>query len=643
MHHRARRQALKEAAKAKRLERAKARSKANNKAFPKQLVEEDVVVAAKRESEPRKKLKQRRGVKRPRVPAAFAEADAGIAKEEAEIARLEKLLGVKGKRSGSQKAKLRSELAEIDGFGEDLMDFLDAFDAGKGGKFEGAASAEGGGDEDEDDDEGVLEHPLNDLPTDEEEEEGEEEEEEEDENSDDGDEEEDEDLDAQRGPTYRPSEGEDIYGRRIGAAVDGDSGGTYAPPHLRKQRLLAGVSETNGSKARDLARRLNGQLNRLTEDSLEPVSRALAALYSSFSTSAVNDALLSATLQVCVHPRQIMIALIPLYAGLLASLHLNRGAEVGGPTLERIGQELTSALDQEEEGRARATNLSLLLGHLYVLGVTHHGLITDVIGVLAQRGSSVDLEILPPLLRLCAKSLRSDDSAAWKETIEACQKSCERAQAADRDMAEGESSSSSTRARLLLDCISDMKKKGRRSEADGQERVQRLRKWLGRVRAAAPGGGTASLRVSWSDLSSIEQRGRWWLVGAAWTGSEGLQFGSAAPAKAMAGKNENPEPRGSDGEEDAELETLAYRQRMNTSSRKLIFCALMGAADLEDAYDRLVRLNLRGNADRDIVRVIMDCCAQEKTYNPFYAFVGGRFCEVEVSAQNSKSPFPQNA
>ena len=31
-----------------------------------------------------------------------------------------------------------------------------------------------------------------------------------------------------------------------------------------------------------------------------------------------------------------------------------------------------------------------------------------------------------------------------------------------------------------------------------------------------------------------------------------------------------------------------------------------------------------------VVRVLVDCCGQEKAYNPYYALVGSRFCEAEV-------------
>lgn len=39
------------------------------------------------------------------------------------------------------------------------------------------------------------------------------------------------------------------------------------------------------------------------------------------------------------------------------------------------------------------------------------------------------------------------------------------------------------------------------------------------------------------------------------------------------------------------------------------------------------RLGLKDQQEREIVHVLMDCCLQEKTFNPFYAFLAGKFCE----------------
>ena len=50
-----------------------------------------------------------------------------------------------------------------------------------------------------------------------------------------------------------------------------------------------------------------------------------------------------------------------------------------------------------------------------------------------------------------------------------------------------------------------------------------------------------------------------------------------------------------------------------------------------DAAERLLRLDLKGAAQRDVPRVVLHCCLQETSYNPFYALVMARVARVSKS------------
>ena len=52
----------------------------------------------------------------------------------------------------------------------------------------------------------------------------------------------------------------------------------------------------------------------------------------------------------------------------------------------------------------------------------------------------------------------------------------------------------------------------------------------------------------------------------------------------------------------------------------------MSSRNVSDAFERLVALDLKGKQDREIIRVLTECCAQEKAYNPFYAELVELFC-----------------
>lgn len=87
-------------------------------------------------------------------------------------------------------------------------------------------------------------------------------------------------------------------------------------------------------------------------------------------------------------------------------------------------------------------------------------------------------------------------------------------------------------------------------------------------------------------------------MGASWLGHGGGPSGgggesnqSMTPGKATNGE------RSDNGKEEPsalqdKLYDLALKQRMNTGIRRSIFCAIMSSTDYEDAFDKLMSLNL---------------------------------------------------
>ena len=53
-----------------------------------------------------------------------------------------------------------------------------------------------------------------------------------------------------------------------------------------------------------------------------------------------------------------------------------------------------------------------------------------------------------------------------------------------------------------------------------------------------------------------------------------------------------------------------------------------------DAFERLLRLPLKGAADRDIAYVLVHCCLQEEQWNPYYALVAK---ELMLAAKTYKT------
>lgn len=128
------------------------------------------------------------------------------------------------------------------------------------------------------------------------------------------------------------------------------------------------------------------------------------------------------------------------------------------------------------------------------------------------------------------------------------------------------------------------------------------------------------LRVSLKDLLSADARGKWWLVGAGWSGNPLVerQTASTTTSKKKQAKT--------DLEDEEVLLELARKQGMNTDVRRSTFVVLLTSEDYVHACDRLNAFRLTDVQQREFVRVTLHCCGMEKTYNPYYTLVLNNLC-----------------
>lgn len=52
-----------------------------------------------------------------------------------------------------------------------------------------------------------------------------------------------------------------------------------------------------------------------------------------------------------------------------------------------------------------------------------------------------------------------------------------------------------------------------------------------------------------------------------------------------------------------------------------------------DGFEKLVRLGLKEVQEREVVHVLVDCCLQERAYNPYYAYLAHKLCQFNKSHQ----------
>lgn len=433
--------------------------------------------------------------------------------------------------------------------------------------------------------------------------------------------------------TYHPIKGEDIYGK-VKSDTTELSGGKYIPPHLRKKQVDEGRDRRES--LRMVERLLNNSLNRLSEDTLLSVSQAVAKLYDSHSKSDLNESIWKISRNTCVERNFLMTGLTPVYVAALVGVHhLRSNAQLAEHLIELVSTELYKELGQQSQDfRAdtdqdpetiskRACNLALVLCYLYNYGVVHCNLLYDFIRKLIKTFQEVDVEVLLIFLSHSGRSLRADDPLALKDIVLEVQRRA------------AQETSSSSRVDYMLSAMMDLKNNKRRpQDVSFAEKTSKLRKSIGHIKSkVATTNGKAndnSLRLTLKDVLEAETRGRWWRVGASWAGNQYKYQESDTEEDQGSDKGAKAKTESPLFEADEKLLKLAAKYRMNTDIRRSIFCIIMGAADCDDAFEKIVRAGvLKNKNERDAVRVLIECCGNEKNYNKFYEHLANRICEFQ--------------
>ncbi|KAI9000175.1 armadillo-type protein, partial [Gaertneriomyces semiglobifer] len=395
----------------------------------------------------------------------------------------------------------------------------------------------------------------------------------------------------------------------------------YVPPHLRK-------GPTNhGEQYLRLKRLIQGLLNRLGDANMESIFASIEKCFRENSRHDVNEILTDSIIAFVGDHANLLDSFVMTYAAFIASLYNVIGIEFAAHMVQTMTELIEQSRSQYLNAKAnkiegtveinskRCTNLVTLLAYLYNFGVISSILLFDVVRVTIDELSELDIELLLRILRISGFQIRADDPSALKDIVALVQE-----EVGKRDPA-----SLSSRFKFMVETMMDLKNNKRKLQkkvVTGTDMTQqeRLKKFVTNMAKKRNTFEREPLRVGLEDIRSIKTKGKWWLVGAAWAGHDGAGSNLPAGVDSKALTDET-------GQASSDLLKLARAQKMNTDVRRSIFIVLMSSEDCIDAFERLLKLNLKDKQEREIVRVLIHCCYQERVYNPYYSLVAQKICD----------------
>ncbi|KAG8376867.1 hypothetical protein BUALT_Bualt09G0108700 [Buddleja alternifolia] len=372
--------------------------------------------------------------------------------------------------------------------------------------------------------------------------------------------------------------------------------GKYVAPHLRSH---------GGSESAEIAqvrKRLRGLLNRLSETNVESITGEISTLFHSVGRGVGTQIVSEEVVASCSGGPRGNEQYAAVFASFVAGMACLVGIDFGAKLLARLAKCFEEEYSKEDNLSLR--NLTLLFSYLYVFGVCSSELIYDFLIMLSKRLTEVDVSTVLTVLQCCGMKLRGDDPVGMKNFILSVQEKVNELKSASEN---GQSNLSSKRMEFMIETICDIKNNKKRPKEDTQQHT-RIKKWLQKLRV----DDILIRGLKWSKLLDPSKKGQWWLSGDIASTTENVEEVAGSIDK------EIPETK--------KMLQLAASQRMNTDARRAIFCVIMSGEDYVDAFEKLLRLDLPGKQDREIMRVLVECCLQEKIFNKYYCVLASKLC-----------------
>ena len=389
--------------------------------------------------------------------------------------------------------------------------------------------------------------------------------------------------------------------------------GKYLPPSLR-DKVAAGPEDLS-----QLQRRIQGLLNRLSEANLVSILDDMETVFRDHPRHHVTTVLLDLLMGLLSDPTTLQDTFVILHAGFIAAVYRLMGTDFGAQAIQKIEEDFSQnyhSNNNRDSASKQLTNLISLLAELYNFQVIGSNLIYDFVRLFLDELSETNTELLLKIIRSSGHQLRQDDPSSLKEIVLQLQAA----------IAQSNEGKLSVRTKFMIETINNLKNNRMKTGVTASnivfEHRTRMKRTLGglsqkNIKASEP------LRIGLKDLRQTDKRGKWWLVGASYKDDDPDDAKRMEQRSFIHGKNNGEANREHAA---ADLIQLAKEQRMNTDVRRSIFIAVMSATDHNDAYARLVKLRLKKSQELEIPKVLIHCAGAEKVYNPFYTILSRRVC-----------------
>ncbi|RVE58330.1 hypothetical protein OJAV_G00208280 [Oryzias javanicus] len=102
------------------------------------------------------------------------------------------------------------------------------------------------------------------------------------------------------------------------------------------------------------------------------------------------------------------------------------------------------------------------------------------------------------------------------------------------------------------------------------------------------------------------------------------------------GDGSEEEENDEEEEEEGEKVTIFDKTEVNlVAFRRTIYLAIQSSLDFEECAHKLIKMDFPESQTKELCNMILDCCAQQRTYEKFFGLLAGRFCLLKKEYMES--------
>lgn len=383
----------------------------------------------------------------------------------------------------------------------------------------------------------------------------------------------------------------------------------YIPPSLRKQAGSADETEAQ------LRRRVQGLINRLTDESMVGILKEFSGLYDKYARRSVTTVLIDLIVALVCSPEKRPDAFFAMVAGFVAGAQKTLADHVSELLIERLVLVFKEHHDSAsgDHSDAASKHIMTLLSELYNMQVVASLLVFDYVRLFLGNLSELNTELLLKIIQSCGPALRREEPQSLKEII---------GMVKPADL-----KNMSVRTSFMIEEMKKLQSSKSKAAARNKNITEQRTQIRKRIGALSGPREVRPLRIGLADIENADTHGKWWVTGASWAGNNKNDANKQTQGKIEEDYDDTDDLLADNDDLGIpDLWQLAKAQGFNTDIKQRIFVALHSATGYENAELLINRLRLNKHQRKEIPDVIVRSGERLADYNSYYWLVASRFC-----------------